>query len=363
MRRTKRLSGCTLSGPGNNGYCPYSLRKNAVPSGKDADGEIEMHSRVALLAIGLASFCLGSATAAPLCAVSAKATSHLQEAMASGRFIAYQPTELRVVNGRPTRASRASIAEDLRVLRKKFDGLITYGSHSGGESIADVAAELKFKAVIVGVWDIRDSQETANAVAAWRRNPALVVGLSFGNETIFGKREDFTSLARRIEVLRSAQPGLPIATTEPFHLWNDSAASPLLKQMDFMLANVHPIFQPWFKEQGDDVAAQFVVNVGKELAEKFCGPVLIKETGIPTAPAEAGFSPKRQASFYKELRLRVPPERKLAFAYFSAFDAPWRVSDAHPTPGFHPEEAHFGLYYEDRREKEAAANIPALKSK
>jgi exo-beta-1,3-glucanase (GH17 family) len=297
--------------------------------------------------------------AATICA-SGTSTIRLQDAMAQGRFIAYQPTDLKVINGRPTQASRASIAEDLRVLRPTFDGLITYGSHSGGEFIADVAASLKFRSVIVGIWNIRDAQEVANAVAVWRRNPAIVVGVSFGNETVFGKREDFASLAGLLAKFRASNPGLPVATTEPFHLWTDSGSSPVLKQMDFMLANVHPIFQPWFKEKGDDVAAQFVVNVGQELTTKFCGPALIKETGIPTAPGEKGFSAERQASFYKELKFRLPPTRQLAFAYFSAFDAPWRVADAHPTPGFHPEEAHFGLYSEDRKPKKVLTIIPSL---
>jgi hypothetical protein len=91
--------------------------------------------------------------------------------------------------------------------------------------------------------------------------------------------------------------------------------------------------------------------------------VLIKETGIPTAPAENGFSAARQASFYKELQLRLPPTRALAFAYFSAFDAAWRVTDWHPTAGFHPEEAHYGLYFENRKPKPVVSVIPKLVSK
>ena len=320
-------------------------------------------TRITLLAATLLSLCISNAIAESLCATSGTSTTRLQDAMAKTRFIAYQPTELKMFNGRSTRASRASIADDLRVLRPTFDGLITYGSHSGGEFVADVAASLKYKAVIVGIWNIRDSQEVANAVAAWRRNPELVVGVSFGNEAVLGKREDYVSLAALLKNFRATYPGLPVATTEPFHLWTDNGSSPVLKQMDFMLANVHPIFQPWFKEKGDDVAAQFVVNVGRDLMAKFCGPVLIKETGIPTAPAEKGFNAKRQASFYKELQLRLPPTRKLAFAYFSAFDAPWRVTDAHPTGGIHPEEAHFGLYSEDRKPKQVITIVPALTAK
>jgi hypothetical protein len=48
-----------------------------------------------------------------------------------------------------------------------------------------------------------------------------------------------------------------------------------------------------------------------------------------------------------------------AFAYFAAFDAPWRVNDE---PGHQPEEAHWGLYDELRRAKPVIATIPELKS-
>ncbi len=67
---------------------------------------------------------------------------------------------------------------------------------------------------------------------------------------------------------------------------------------------VHPIFQPWFATASDENAAQFVVNVVSDLAASYCGPVLVKETGIPTAPVEKGFTEKRQASFYVELQRR-----------------------------------------------------------
>ncbi len=49
-----------------------------------------------------------------------------------------------------------------------------------------------------------------------------------------------------------------------------------------------------------------------------------------------------------------------AFAYFAAFDAPWRVDDNHPVPGYHPEEAHWGLYDDRRKPKQVVAIIPVL---
>lgn len=280
--------------------------------------------------------------------------------MVHARFIAYQPTQLQMVDGRATQAGDASITDDLTVLRSHFDALITYGALHGAEHVPDIAAKLGFKAVIVGVWDVSKDSEVGNAIAAWRRHPQLVVGLSLGNEAAFGKRATFEELARAIDNVRTKAPGLALSTTEPFHLFLTDAALPLMAKMDFMLANVHPVFQPWFATASDETAAQFVVNVVGLLAAVYCGPILVKETGVPTAPAAAGYSEARQASFYRQLQSVFPPTATRAFAYFSAFDAPWRVADSHPVPGHHPEEAYWGFYDEARRPKTVVGVVPML---
>jgi len=124
------------------------------------------------------------------------------------------------------------------------------------------------------------------------------------------------------------------------------------------------VFQPWFRGSTDATAAQFVVNVVAELAPLACGPILVKETGIPTAPTSAGFSEARQAAFHQALRARFAPAADRAFAYFAAFDAPWRAYDAiagpGAAPGIHPEEAHWGLFDAERRPKQAARELPPL---
>jgi len=164
--------------------------------------------------------------------------------------------------------------------------------------------------------------------------------------------------------LRARQPGVALATTEPFHVFYEPAAAALLGELDFVLVNVHPIFQPWFRDAPDPTAAQFVVNVLAKLAPLACGPILVKETGVPTAPASAGFSEARQASFYAQLRQLLPATSAHAFAYFAAFDAPWRAYDALAAPvavpGIHPEEAHWGLYDAERRPKAAARELHPL---
>ncbi len=291
----------------------------------------------------------------------AAALQRLRSTMATGRFVAYQPTALRVYDGRATRADAASIRADLRALRPHFDALITYDVRNGAEQVPAIAASLGFRAVILGLWDPFDAAQVDAALAAARAQPALVVGLSLGNETVFGKRRTLAALAAQVAAIRRRAPRLALSTTEPFHILLEPAAAPLLAEIDLLLANVHPVFEPWFRAAPDAAAATFVVEVVSKLAQRYCGPILVKETGVPTAPASAGFSAARQAGFYAALSQRFPPSPQRSFAWFSAFDAAWREHDWHPVPGAHPEEAHWGLFFENRRPKPVIATLPALK--
>jgi exo-beta-1,3-glucanase (GH17 family) len=280
--------------------------------------------------------------------------------MAQGRFVAYEPTSVSISVGQVTPAEPSSIREDLRELRSRFDGLITYGALNGHEAIPDIAAELGFRALIIGVWDPFNPAELEAAFTAARLHPRLVVGLSLGNEMIFAGRRRPEDLTALVASVRRRAPALPLSTTEPFHIFYGPATRALQSELDFMLVNVHPVFQPWFRRASEAQAVAFVMDVVRRLGESFCGPILVKETGVPTAPASAGFTPARQADFYVALRAVFAPSPRSAFAYFAAFDAPWRVADAQASPGVHPEEAHWGLYDERRRAKPVVAAIPNL---
>jgi exo-beta-1,3-glucanase (GH17 family) len=295
------------------------------------------------------------------CASPSVGLEPLQATMANGRFVSYQPTSLKVVGGRLTQADEASIRADLQVLRPYFDGLITYGAANGAERIPDVAASLDFRSVIVGVWDPSDRTEITNAIAAWQRNPKLVAGLSLGNEVVFSKRGDWATLMRFLDDARPRAPGLPLTVTEPFAQYLDEpGAKTIFPQMDFMLVNIHPIFESWFKTAPPFNWAEFVVRVTGRLADSFCGPILIKETGVPTGPAAMGYTEEKQRAFYRELESQMRPSRARGFSYFSAFDAPWLVEAPNPVPGPHPEEAFWGLFTDARVAKAAAKELTPL---
>jgi exo-beta-1,3-glucanase (GH17 family) len=286
----------------------------------------------------------------------------LQTTMAQGRFVSYQPTMLKVIGGRLTEVDEASIRADLEALRPYFDGLITYGALNGAERIPDVAAALNFRTVIVGVWDPAGSKEVANAIAAWERNPKIGGGVSLGNEVILGKRASWATLQTAGIDVRARAPRLALTFSEAFAQFLDEPeARPLLSQMDFMLVNVHPAFEPWFKSTRPPNWADFVVRVAGRLAtEAFCGPILIKETGVPTGPASLGYTEEKQQLFYRELESQMKPSRRRAFSYYAAFDAPWLVDAPNPIPGSHPEEAFWGLFTEKRIPKAAIRDLGRL---
>jgi exo-beta-1,3-glucanase (GH17 family) len=318
----------------------------------------------ALLAAALGTLAPPGMAASALCGhhpAAHAALERLEDAMAHGRFIAYAPTSLQVIDGQSTVADPASIAADLAALRPRFDSLVTYRADQGTQAIAEAAQAQGFRALIIGVWNPYDPAELEAALTSARAHPRLVVGLSLGNEMVLGARASFEGLATLMQQVRARMPGLLLSTSEPFHLFYQPAAAPTLAQADFLLANVHPVFQPWFKGSSDADDAQFVVNVTGDLKAHYCGPVLVKETGIPTEPAEQGYTSARQADFYAELARRFPPSRRAAFAYFSAFDLPWRATDPILGPGVHTSEAHWGLYDAHREPKPAVSQVPKLR--
>lgn len=288
--------------------------------------------------------------------------ARLETALATNRFVTYNPTSLTVVDGVIASANAASIRADLEVLRRQFDALFIYSARDGNELVADIAAELGFKALIIGLWSPSDSVEIKNAIIMARAHPKLVVGFSLGNEIVLGKRGTWEELRQYVALMRARAPNIPLTVGEPFAQFLDDEALGTVLSMDFMAVNIHPIFEPWFAEAGPFNWAEFVVKVTDKLKDRFCGPILVKETGLPSGPLNRGFDAEKQAAFWRELEKQMPPTKKLAFAYFSAFDAPWRVSDFNPMGANHPEEAFWGLYDETRKPKPAANGLPKLKN-
>ena len=172
------------------------------------------------LALALLLAGAASNVSAAVCATSTSAAPRLERlttAMAQGRFIAYTPSSMQLVNGKPARTDPNTIRADLQLLRPRFDSLVTYGALDGAEAIPAIAASLGFRALIIGVYDPFDATELNAALAAAHSQPTLVVGLALGNELLFFHHHDAGEFESLIESVHARAPQLPLATTEPFH--------------------------------------------------------------------------------------------------------------------------------------------------
>ncbi len=274
--------------------------------------------------------------------------TRLRAALATARFVAYTPRAFR-----PDPANRvapAQIAADLDLLKASFDGLITYSTGKGLDLVPELAAARGFRAVVLGVWDPLDRNETDRAIALCRRFDRLIVGLSLGNEGIVSKRYTWPELVAALDRVRRALPDLPLTTGEPFAFLLDAPPEATAK-LDFFTPNIHPLSEPWFARAPEPAAVEFVAGVLDRM-RGFGKPILVKETGLPSGPPSQNLSAARQARFWNGLFAVLRPGPDLAVAAFEAFDAPWKPAEiAVHFDTVMPGEAHWGFFTVDGRPK------------
>ena len=230
-------------------------------------------------------------------------------------WVAYSPVEYDPTTSPPTEADDDGIRKDLRVLRARFDGLVTYGCANGLERIPAVARELGFRGVIQGIWDPSDETEITNALDLARRG--LIDSICVGNEGMGAEtRYDWSTLGPRVEALRQAT-SLPITTTEQIEDYGDPR---LTEDVEFLFPNVHPVHH---RLRDVDDAVAWLGNQIEALKRKAgTKPLLIKETGFPSG-GFSEFTPEIQLEFWRRVRA-LADEQDVAIVAFEGFDVRWK---------------------------------------
>jgi exo-beta-1,3-glucanase (GH17 family) len=246
-------------------------------------------------------------------------------------MICYTPSELdprTEVNQRLLKTS--SIRKDLEVLRDHFDGLVLYGYHEANTPrILAMAKTLKYRAVLLAVWDIKSAGELDGVAAlATQYQHDFALGVLVGNEGLtFGRYEE-EDLAIAEARLRPRLPKLvPIATSEPLVGYGREV---VVKFGDFLAPNIHPVFDR--KELAPAEAAAWAREQATALAKKSNKPVLLKETGFPHA-GDAKYTRETQAAFWEAYRKPgVIGGDEEAWTFhgvgFEAFDLPWKAAES-----------------------------------
>ena len=129
---------------------------------------------------------------------------------------------------------------DLTALRPAFDGLILYGFDVAlTPGIAEQAADLGYRAVLLGIWNPKSDAEVAGVADLVRRyRDRLALAVCIGNEGINDNRYTIEHLERARDRLSAlAGTGVSVTTSEPA---GDYGWPPLRNFGDLLAPNIHP---------------------------------------------------------------------------------------------------------------------------
>ncbi|MGD9974710.1 MAG: hypothetical protein AB7S77_16740 [Desulfatirhabdiaceae bacterium] len=276
------------------------------------------------------------------------------------RFIAYTPRSFSVTAGQVTSATASGIRSDLKLLRPHFDGLVTYAGVNGVEKVPEIAHELGFRAMIMGIWNPASEIEVQHVIETVRRYPKLIAAVIVGNEGIYAKHYQPADVEKTVRTIKTRYPELPLGTTEPFFLYLKPEYENFFASHDFLAPNIHPIFEKWFKPDNPVPGIAFIIQIAERLKATYGKPLLIKETGIPSGPESMGFSPERQSQFWKTLFQMIPAAPDRSVVCFEAFDAPWKPAvTAETFTGDHPAESFWGFFSSDGKPKPVVMRLKA----
>lgn len=251
-------------------------------------------------------------------------TPAFQSALRSLCWVAYAPTNFDPNQG--VFPSQDSLRQDLLVLKQAgFTGLVTYGAD---QPIAQVAEEVGFKGMLLGVWEPKSVEEMRQAQAAAQSD--LVIGYVVGNEGL-GVHYDYATLEAAMDQLRRAT-GKPVATTEQIE---DYADARLRDLGDWLFPNVHPYWHGYTEPVS---AVNWTVKQFEALERETQKPIMFKEVGLPTG-GDDQMSEANQVAYYRLLN-----DTPVVYVRFEAFDQPWK--------NWAPVEPYWGLFHSDRSPKQ-----------
>ena len=275
---------------------------------------------------------------------------YLHQASPRPTMVAYNPSNLNPDNLQiSTNDLIKHIHKDLICLRSGFNGLVLYRySPDITPFIVEQAESLGFRAILLGVWDVKSKIELTGVIGITKKyNDKIAFAVIVGNEGINDSRYSFADLDIAAETLKNAGLGkmkVPLATSEPMAKYG---LVELRKFGDFLAPNIHPAIDRSDLNPTDAVSwvqgrAQALVQVAKK-------PVLIKETGFPNG-GNPNYTPERQYAFWQawhdvgamHLTANSQQDTWISFAaVFEAFDSPWKAIKS----GI-PVEGHWGILNE-----------------
>jgi exo-beta-1,3-glucanase (GH17 family) len=333
----------------------------------------------ALRAALVAALCVWGAAAAVAAPSARRAFDVTLDGRWIGEAVAFSPYRDGQSPG-GAQPTRAQVAEDARLVARRWSLVRTYGSTGPAEDLlAVIRAERLPVRVMLGVWvapeERRDSTgrvverfpaaraanraEREAAVRLANAYPDVVRAVCVGNETqVFwsAHRLPADALLRALREVR-ARTRVPVATADDYHFWNRPESRRIAAIVDFIVLHAHPM---WNGKQLEEAVAWTDSIVASIRAAHRGVPVVLGETGWATRRHTEGdqgrlihgrADEEAQQVFFDSIHEWTRRTLTVTF-FFEAFDENWKG-------GPHPDEVekHWGLYRADRSPKPAVAGM------
>lgn len=216
------------------------------------------------------------------------------------------------------------IRTDLTELARITECVRLYSVDQGLDQVPSVAREVGLK-VLLGAWisanPEHNRKELERALEVANSNSDVVSLLIVGNEVLLRRER---SMAQMEALIRHAQANtdVPVTYADVWEFWIENAE--LAAAVDTVTVHILPFWEN--DPVGVDEAIEHVVKTVHEVRETFDKPVLIGETGWPSAGRQREASQPSRVGQARYIREFVHQAHLEGWAYnlIEAVDQPWK---------------------------------------
>lgn len=234
----------------------------------------------------------------------------------------YTPGQSPFIKG--TVISRSQIERDLALLSERFDCIRTYSVNQGLDYVPEAASKVGLE-VILGVWigwvEADNQQELALGIERANQFPEIVRALVVGNEVLLRGEQKPEKLKAYIKKAKR-ETSVPVTYADVWEYWLKYRS--LENSVDFITAHILPYWED--KPQHIDKAVPHAIQVMGKLQSTFDKPILIGETGWPSAGRHRNGSAPSQLNQARYIREFLDAAAQFGWRYnlIEAFDQSWK---------------------------------------
>ncbi|MEY2633238.1 MAG: putative glucan 1,3-beta-glucosidase [Pseudomonadota bacterium] len=231
-------------------------------------------------------------------------------------------------------STREEIAADLEKIARISECVRLYSVSQGLEEVPALARQYGLK-VLLGAWISADRAhnrvELARAVELAKANTDVVTGLIIGNEVLLRREMGDAELESLIRQTKAQIP-VPVTYADVWEFWLKSPQ--LADAVDFVTIHI----LPFWEDQPVPIshAADHVLQVYQRMAQTFTKPLLIGETGWPSAGRQREQSaPSRvnEALFLRQF-INLAVTHGWKYNLIEAIDQPWKRNQEGTVGGY-----------------------------